>query len=90
MFKKVVSLITISATCALCLSGYTSGQLNTDQTCALLYKLTAENSLEEKWQLATIAIQAQNSQRAMEAFETISQTYQEVSGQTSNQQSQGV
>ncbi|MGH3653402.1 hypothetical protein [Glutamicibacter sp.] len=84
MFKSAASFIAISAAVSLCLSGCSSGQLNTRQSCALLDELAVEHSIEEKWALAYMGILAQNSEPAVEAMETAIVIYRAVSEQTGN------
>ncbi|MFJ2351302.1 hypothetical protein [Glutamicibacter sp. NPDC087673] len=82
MFRNAVSFIAISAAVPLCLSGCSSGQLSTKQSCALINELAVEHSIEEKRALAYMGILAQNSQPAIEAMETAIGIYREVSEQT--------
>ncbi|MBM7769086.1 hypothetical protein [Glutamicibacter nicotianae] len=49
MRRTTASIIAASTAIGLCLSGCSSGQLNTEQSCNLLNELAIEQSIGDKW-----------------------------------------
>ena len=66
------------------MSGCSAGRLNTEQSCDLLYELTIEESIGDKWGLAYMGIIEQDTQPVVDLMEATISVYREVAEQTSN------
>ena len=83
MFNKaVITMTALAVTSALALTACSSAKLTTSVSCALIDELAVEHSIEEKWEMAYIAIMAENTEPVVDAVEAASIALQEVSEQT--------
>ena len=84
MRRTTASIIAASTAFGFCLSGCSSGQLNTEQSCDLLHELAIDQSIGDKWGLAYMGAIEQDTQPVVDVMEATIGIYHEVSEQTSN------
>lgn len=83
MFNKAtITMTALAVTSTLVLTACSSTKLSTVESCALIDELAVEHSIKEKWEMAYIAILAENTEPVVDALEAASIVYREVSEQT--------